>query len=115
MRSSPKASCSSPGSRSAAFELLLELANPHLEFICEELVQFHTRGGDSSLNWGYLPQLEPRASSDFVGLKNAGATCYMNAVLQQMYMNPGIRSAILSLDDDDEMRCQRITRAKVRR
>jgi len=48
LRSSPKASCSSPGSRSA----LLELANPHLEFICEELVQFHTRGGDSSQNWG---------------------------------------------------------------
>ena len=33
----------------------------------------------------------------FVGLKNGGATCYMNAVLQQLYMIPQIRANLLSL------------------
>ena len=33
----------------------------------------------------------------FVGLKNGGATCYMNAVLQQLYMIPELRAQLLSL------------------
>jgi len=34
-----------------------------------------------------------------VGLKNAVATCYMNAVLQQLYMIPPIRTGVLSVDE----------------
>ncbi|KAJ7330597.1 Ubiquitin carboxyl-terminal hydrolase 24 [Desmophyllum pertusum] len=41
----------------------------------------------------------PRAVCGFVGLKNAGATCYMNSVLQQLYMQPGLRESILAFDD----------------
>jgi ubiquitin carboxyl-terminal hydrolase 9/24 len=43
-----------------------------------------------------------------VGLKNAGATCYMNSVIQQLYMIPPIRNGILAIegtgtDVDDDM------------
>ena len=34
-----------------------------------------------------------------MGLKNAGATCYMNSVLQQLYMLPPIRDSVLKLDE----------------
>ena len=35
-----------------------------------------------------------------VGLKNIGCICYMNSILQQMYMVPTFRYAIMSADDD---------------
>lgn len=37
-----------------------------------------------------------RTARGFVGLKNAGATCYMNSVLQQLYMVLPIRLGLLS-------------------
>ena len=38
-------------------------------------------------------------SFDHVGLKNIGCICYMNSILQQMYMVPSFRYAIMSSDD----------------
>ena len=42
-------------------------------------------GSDMTLSdWEYFPHLGPRPIKGFVGLRNAGATCYMNSVLQQV-------------------------------
>lgn len=49
----------------------------------------------------YEPLVAPRAPCGYVGLKNAGATCYMNSVMQQLYMQPGIKEAILSIDENE--------------
>lgn len=71
---------------------------------------------DSSLNeWDFAPLIGPRPTRSFVGLKNGGATCYMNSVLQQLFMIRSLRSALLSVnislnhaddetDDDDQRR-----------
>ena len=36
-----------------------------------------------------------------VGLNNLGATCYMNSIMQQLYMVPTFRFAIMGADDKD--------------
>lgn len=42
-------------------------------------------GNDGTLvEWEYIPPVGPRLPNGFVGLKNAGATCYMNSVIQQV-------------------------------
>lgn len=48
--------------------------------------------------WDYLPPVGPRPSKGFCGLKNAGATCYMNSVLQQLYMVESIRIGLLAAE-----------------
>ena len=61
---------------------------------------------DVLTEWEYLPPIGPRPQNGFVGLKNAGATCYMNSVLQQLFMIEPIKYGVLSAEgacnDPDE-------------
>ncbi|KAL1764020.1 putative ubiquitin carboxyl-terminal hydrolase FAF-X, partial [Sigmodon hispidus] len=51
--------------------------------------------------WEYLPPVGPCPPKGFVGLKNADATCYMNSVIQQLYMIPAISNSILAVESID--------------
>jgi ubiquitin C-terminal hydrolase len=54
--------------------------------------------------WEVLPERQGRSRLGFVGLKNFGATCYMNSLLQVMYSNYSVRQYLLNelnLDDGD--------------
>lgn len=44
---------------------------------------------------------EGRSKYGFVGLQNQGATCYLNSLLQTMFMTPELRLGIFNLDPDD--------------
>ena len=35
-----------------------------------------------------------------MGLRNGGATCYMNAVFQQLFMQPSIRALVLGAKEE---------------
>uniref|UniRef100_A0A3Q3F0U1 Ubiquitin carboxyl-terminal hydrolase 24 n=1 Tax=Labrus bergylta TaxID=56723 RepID=A0A3Q3F0U1_9LABR len=98
--------CSTASSRLAAYEVLVMLADSslsNLRLIIKELMSMHHQS-DPSLckEFDYLPPVESRSVSGFVGLKNGGATCYMNAVFQQLYMQPGLPEAFLSIEDDTD-------------
>ncbi|XP_061894928.1 ubiquitin carboxyl-terminal hydrolase 24 isoform X2 [Entelurus aequoreus] len=98
--------CSTASSRLAAYEVLVMLADSsisNLRLITRELLSMHHQS-DPSLckEFDYLPPVESRSVSGFVGLKNGGATCYMNAVFQQLYMQPGLTEAFLSIEDDTD-------------
>lgn len=60
---------------------------------CKEMLSFHPL-------LQYLPPVDGRARCGFVGLKNGGATCYMNSVIQQLYMVPGIPEVVLGTEED---------------
>ncbi len=49
-----------------------------------------------------MPLVERKMDAGYVGLKNAGATCYMNAVLQLFFMEPGLVDEILSSNMDED-------------
>ncbi|KAG9350930.1 hypothetical protein JZ751_024819, partial [Albula glossodonta] len=98
--------CSTVSSRLAAYEVLVMLADSsitNLQLITRELLSMHHQSDPSlTKEFDYLPPVDSRSVSGFVGLKNGGATCYMNAVFQQLYMQPGLPEAFLSIEDDTE-------------
>lgn len=94
--------CSSSSSIIAAFDLLVALCTrcvPNLKQLADMLTEmFYSENDHPLTEWEYLPPVGPRPVRGFVGLKNAGATCYMNSVLQQLYMIEDIRNGILSVE-----------------
>ena len=70
---------------SAAFDLLVPLCTGCPGNICQLGTMladmFYTRETEAVSEWEFLPPVGPRPSQGFVGLKNAGATCYMNSLL----------------------------------
>ncbi|XP_065657355.1 ubiquitin carboxyl-terminal hydrolase 24 isoform X3 [Hydra vulgaris] len=87
--------------RKEAFNLLLTLASKrhsNLQEIATDLQLRHHNELHSS-EWNFQPSVSLRPVNGFVGLKNAGATCYMNSILQLLYMQPGIKETILKLED----------------
>ncbi|XP_014217217.1 probable ubiquitin carboxyl-terminal hydrolase FAF-X isoform X3 [Copidosoma floridanum] len=94
--------CSTPQSISAAFDLLVTLCTgcvPNMRLLVNMLCNmFYSEKDEPLVEWDYLPPVGPRPPQGFVGLKNAGATCYMNSVLQQLYMVESIRVGLLAAE-----------------
>ncbi|XP_057336925.1 ubiquitin carboxyl-terminal hydrolase puf [Microplitis mediator] len=99
MKHVPK--CKSQVSRSAAFDLLAELAKSapdNYRILHEKLLTQHKPGPQSPYPWDYWPHEDGRSDCGYVGLTNLGATCYMASCMQHLYMMPQARLAILSAD-----------------
>ncbi|KAI8809063.1 hypothetical protein BJ742DRAFT_771514 [Cladochytrium replicatum] len=92
--------CKNDATRATAFELLAQLTEGNREsftYLSGLLLEQIQSTGQSTVGmWNYSPKAAQKAGSGYVGLKNLGATCYMNSIMQQFYMIPSFRSGILS-------------------
>jgi ubiquitin carboxyl-terminal hydrolase 34 len=96
--------CKSLASRGGAFKLLEELARNHpdnMKQLVYRLIAQHNLA-EPRRQWSYLPSGYEKGSVGYVGLKNLGATCYMNSLMQQFYMIPEFRRGILTAPDRQE-------------
>ncbi|XP_014661859.1 PREDICTED: ubiquitin carboxyl-terminal hydrolase 24-like [Priapulus caudatus] len=97
--------CSGLESRVAAYQVLVELCTGCLQnqqLVSGHLINMHHKlATDIGNEWEYLPPVDGRAPCGFVGLKNGGATCYMNSVIQQLYMQPDICQALLAVEGEE--------------
>ena len=90
--------------RRRAFGLLLTLCEKNegnFALALKILYKFHEQIGKS---WQHIDSKEVdsdvgiKQASGYVGLKNFGCTCYMNSLLQQLYMIPDLRRAVLDVE-----------------
>ncbi|XP_055619318.1 probable ubiquitin carboxyl-terminal hydrolase FAF isoform X2 [Toxorhynchites rutilus septentrionalis] len=95
----PPPVCRNSHTITAACDLLVALCQNSVEnmkILVNTLLNMFCTDIEPLREWEYLPPVGPRPPQGFCGLKNAGATCYMNSVLQQLFMVPSLRLGILS-------------------
>eukprot|EP00903_Cladosiphon_okamuranus_P009694 g9223.t1 len=93
--------CADPATRRAALNVLASAARKSpkaMAALLDNVDVFVGRVLPSLRHrWGYECSFDAKRpqSGGFVGLKNQGCTCYMNSLLQQLFMVPALRKAIL--------------------
>eukprot|EP01105_Mastigella_eilhardi_P014361 TRINITY_DN3272_c0_g1_i6.p1 TRINITY_DN3272_c0_g1~~TRINITY_DN3272_c0_g1_i6.p1 ORF type:complete len:2846 (+),score=628.82 TRINITY_DN3272_c0_g1_i6:898-8538(+) len=104
----PPPKCKTAESRQKAFDLLSELCRgvggkENASLVLRRLLAFPwgahtvaTSSGKQRALWNYSPEFSERAACGYSGLQNQGCTCYMNSLLQQLYMHEEFRARLVT-------------------
>ena len=80
--------CATPKTLVAAYDCLVALCTGcarNLKYTADTLIEMFYSDNEQALSeWEYSPPIGSRPIRGFAGLKNAGATCYMNSIFQQV-------------------------------
>jgi len=90
--------------RLAAFHLLLTIVTSHPALIQLLAAMLYRQNVDdnhvnatSPSEWEYSPDDHSRSSTGYCGLHNISATCYLNSMMQQLFMIPTFRNKIMQI------------------
>lgn len=101
--------CKVPYTRQMAFELLTGLCRvmpEQLSHVLNETLDIVRSSSVDRSSFRHAAARGRRSQTGYVGLRNLGCICYMHAMLQQLFMNPHFRFAILSADVHDRIEAE---------
>ena len=96
--------CKSSDSRRAAYKILVHLTKQsqnNLKTFLETGLIPLLKTVPIQASWNFMPSLDTKSLYGYVGLRNLGCICYMNAMLQQFFMCQQFRYSLLMADDKE--------------
>ena len=94
--------CKSKDSRTAAYKLLATLCRGnsgiHI-YMVKECLEPLCLFIKPHVGWAYIPSSESRSKLGYAGIENLGCICYMISMIQQFFMIPTFRYALLGALD----------------
>lgn len=97
--------CKTKNSRAEAFAVLKASMYDNgdvLEQVCDFITTFQRKGQWRSRrldDWTITLTDKQKSSTGYVGLKNLGCICYMNSLIQNLFMIPRFRQVMTSIED----------------
>jgi len=94
--------CKTKESRTAAYKLLSTLCGgnlPSQSYLIRNCLEPLCKSIKQHAGWSYIPFSESRSKLGYAGIENLGCICYMIAMIQQFYMIPTLRYALMAADD----------------
>ncbi|CAK70549.1 unnamed protein product (macronuclear) [Paramecium tetraurelia] len=86
----------SPESRKIVYRLIVQHLKQNFNL---ELIDLQTVLKQIGLYEGFEIKIMPKSSHGFVGIRNLGCICFMNAMMQQFFMTPEFRYCMLRAED----------------
>jgi hypothetical protein len=97
-------SCKKEPTRQAIYELILKICENNKE-LTDKVVRKTLATIDArirAIKITYSTEVNQRSPTGYAGMKNLGNICYMNSMLQQLFMNRNFRHLLLRIDDRKE-------------
>ena len=94
-------SCKKEPTRQAIYELILKICENNKD-LTDKVVRKTLNTIDSrirAIKITYSTEVNQRSPTGYAGMKNLGNICYMNSMIQQLYMNRNFRYLLLRIDD----------------
>lgn len=97
-------SCKKEPTRQAIYELILKICENNKD-LTDKVVRktlATIEGRIKAVKITYSTEVNQRSATGYAGLKNLGNICYMNSMIQQLFMNRSFRHLLLRIDDRKE-------------
>ncbi len=92
--------CKAAVSRVCAFKMLESVTNYDancISYVLRECLSRIPEKLAEPITWDYNPERDKKSSTGYVGIHNLGCVCYMISMIQQFFMVPPFRNALLSV------------------
>lgn len=99
----PDTICQKKQTKDTLYELILKLCEDNEKYTDQiiEKVKETIEDKAQRMKIVYCNEFKERSPTGYAGLKNLGNICYMNSMIQQLFMNKNFRYLLLRVDDKE--------------